>query len=774
MKLNLNAVNQAIKDSVIYNEGKKVTSISLVLKGRVMVCNKGVKIIVGSGSFIGISDVTQEAYQLNYIAYDDVMLYTFDMQSINRLDIVLNGNKDYRGLLVFSLNKFIAEISKAYFELCQGANGLYQFFAGAYHKYRDIKQQYNIEFGSFIREEEKVRYSSQVTLDDRKTQHQMELAMIPLDAYKTFYGSSLDVSIYQIEEQVEIINQFITECVEVVRYIQDIFEDLISSEEDCLYKVAANTAIKIGNSHLAYNSLVSLVDDMIEEIVSIENLFDKRAGYKFMTDRTEMENIYYKIIMGKHTDEGKSLQQEEGYNDEEVLSFMKNSLKQILDYSGLDKEDCQEVESLIIKFRNLNDRLAITEEVRTLRRNISKYYYILYEKVFLRAYKESPGPRVVDMFLRYGFLDEKLLSSHHLLTLYRLPENEKSSELCQVYDIREWLTAVYEGKKEPSKNEFDMDYRTVIRTRKNRKEITEVQEREFYQDQEKKLEFEIQNMFQYNNRLVNGQMGSFVPFLYDEVFLNSVEKSLITPEKVNDVIRKLRDVDYSLFYREIMYSNESEGIRREFMMVEVFPDIILMPTHGINGLMWQDISEKRRSNSGRFLLPIFSDTDLFGMLLKTCGRFRWELCRTLQGTSWNDIKVKSLTSEYSDYLQFYRKNKDITEEKKEKLKNQIQKARNNGREIFTMDYEVWIRYESSGSIRLNKIVRELMSTYCPFSKEIRERISGQPIFEVAMVRFQRETKKKVREMELRLHALQKDKIEIPQGLQDTQKYYLEM
>lgn len=52
------------------------------------------------------------------------------------------------------------------------------------------------------------------------------------------------------------------------------------------------------------------------------------------------------------------------------------------------------------------------------------------------------------------------------------------------------------------------------------------------------------------------------------------------------------------------------------------------------------------------------------------------------GMAWNDIKLKSLTSEYMDYIQFYRKNHDLSDEAREKVKPQIQKGRNNSREIF--------------------------------------------------------------------------------------------
>ena len=38
---------------------------------------------------------------------------------------------------------------------------------------------------------------------------------------------------------------------------------------------------------------------------------------------------------------------------------------------------------------------------------------------------------------------------------------------------------------------------------------------------------------------------------------------------------------------------------------------------------------------------------------------------------WNDITEPSLTSEYCDYIQFYRKNHDLSAEAKEKIKNAL-------------------------------------------------------------------------------------------------------
>jgi len=202
--------------------------------------------------------------------------------------------------------------------------------------------------------------------------------------------------------------------------------------------------------------------------------------------------------------------------------------------------------------------------------------------------------------------------------------------------------------------------------------------------------------------------------------------------------------------------------------------MILMPTVGCNSIMWQEIEGRKRDTSGRLLLPIFGETDLFDMVVKAMGRFRFELCRTIEGISWNDVREKSLTSEYSDYIQSYSKNRDLSEEQREKIKHQIQRGRNNIREIFVLDYCTWIQNESQGYLRLNKIARAILATYCPLAKELRERNLKQPLFEEAMARYLRNKQKKFRECSLSIKKLEKEHIEIPVEMEETLKFYSEL
>lgn len=304
--------------------------------------------------------------------------------------------------------------------------------------------------------------------------------------------------------------------------------------------------------------------------------------------------------------------------------------------------------------------------------------------------------------------------------------------------------------------------------------ITEEQQKQMMNDRMAKLDYEISNMFKTNHRLLTGQVSSFVPFLYTEGCTGSLHRCILTKDRINAAVQRLLKIDFSAFYRERLFQEGEDKFQKEYIVEEVFPDIIVFPSFGSNGIMWQELSGRRRNSKGRFLLPYFIDSDIDGVMIKLFGRFRWELCRTMQGSSWNNIQIKSLTSEYSDFIQFYRKNRDLSDDKKDKLKMQIQKSRNNTREVFVIDYENWIKHEAQGGLCLSKPVRAIMATYCPFRAAVRESMAEQPLFREAMAAFIRERGKKKKEYDLKFKVWEKDGVKVPEEVIRTKEYYVDM
>ena len=225
--------------------------------------------------------------------------------------------------------------------------------------------------------------------------------------------------------------------------------------------------------------------------------------------------------------------------------------------------------------------------------------------------------------------------------------------------------------------------------------------------------------------------------------INAIDKMLVTAEKLENALNEIRKVDYSVFYREVLFADPDKGINYERIMKEVIPDIILMPNAGSRVTMWQETEGVKNDTPGRIMFPIFTALDLDDLMLGAIGWFRWEMCRKIQGIHWNDVREKSLTAEYCTYIQFYRKNHELSADAKEKIKNALARAKNNYREVFVKDYVSWIKFESKGSFRLNKVSRDILIRYCPFAKAVRNELKANPLYQASISKFDVETAKKL-------------------------------
>ena len=780
MALTMNTVNQIAKGTVLYMQNSEVESISLVVKGRVLVYNAGTKIICGPGSFLGVSDLVQGRYGASYYVAEDAQIYPIKAKSMDDIEEIMENKNDYRGSIVMALSRQIVELYKVYTVLEKGAVSLKRFMEECYESYQEIAKKNSMAITKLAGVEE----VGDLELSDEieAAKYYIECATLPLDTQKKYYSHGNRIALHHLEEQLQIIDCFYEQCEMLAAYIQDLFKSVADSNENCLYNIVAEMALEMKKSKLDMHLVMKLIHSIKEKAKEVENFLMSKTGKKISVDKEKMEQVYELITSGLDEEEEESSDEVSaetaikyaGVNTEEIEKELAGSLSKILAYSQLPAETCEKFQQHVVSFINMHDKSSTDDDARKIRKNVTNGFYEVYEAVFLRDHKEKSNNRLIDLFLSYGFVDERLLTKEQMIELYCLEDHNDEQGPCKVYTIKQWLTAVLEGKKEPSKSEFDLDYEANLREMKKSGQITEDEMKAARTDLMKKFKYEVENLFRYNNKIVSGQVSIFVPILYKDVFMGHLDQSLMTTNKANHIMKKIVAVDYSLFYREAMLNSPEDGIEKEYIQKEVYPDIILLPTYGSNGAMWQEIEGRKRVSSGRFLFPIFSENDMEDIFIRICGRFRWELCRTIQGITWNDVKYKSLTSEYVDYIQFYRKNRDLSEEKKEKLKMQIQKGRGNTREVFVIDYVLWIRNECTGSLRLNKVAREVLATYCPFRKEIRDRVKSQPMFEAAMTKFNRERQKKVKDLDLRYRTLETKKLPILPEMQKTMEFYRDL
>ncbi len=500
---------------------------------------------------------------------------------------------------------------------------------------------------------------------------------------------------------------------------------------------------------------IELMRSILSEITRISDYKD------YLEEVTASFKSEYKYAMA---------QMRSAENGDEGIHQIKDALHVILGYSEAAPSTVQAFEKLIGEYAKSPDRMETTDEMRKLRKDISRIFYDIYYAVFMKSMDDPIPPLEVKMFLLFGFMDENLAGEENTATLAALARDWKSDPSGKVVTIREWLRLIYEMEVNPSKNEFDCDYFEYLKEQVTGGYITREDEAEYKKDRIKRLKFEIENFFTMGNRLTFGRVTTFIPVFTDDAVVRPIRPSLLTPEKIKGAIDAVREVDFSLFYRDSVTAFEELEINQFVVSKEVLPYVILMPNMGMRTSMWQEIDGKKRDTPARMMMPILFTEDLDYAVTKLCGEFRWEMCRRIQGVHWNDVTDPSLTSEYCDYLQFYRKNHEISPENREKIKLALQKSRNNYRSVFVSDYLAYIKNEATGSAKLNRVARSIVFRYCPFRSAKREDMKSNPLYADIIEKYGLKLAGKLRLIQVMVQKIKKMEEDVPETVLKQLEY----
>ncbi len=759
---------------LLIREGERISAILLMLNGKIDVYLSPLEPLAGEdnsttanycrlftldqNTFLSVNDIIrngQSSFSLK--SKEACNLYCFPATSLKGIKNIIATQKDYSTYIVSSLATLIDLSYNAYQKLlpiCDSIDTLTQNLCVYYWAIKDkyyfqnadnidgienYKKIYetakNSDYKFFPLDSDSLfsKYDIAVTQDDEaemdtsSIEYFARLLNVPLEQRKGFFNCDEIICEYHIQKGSDYLDFLVNSIKTLLSTLYKNLDLLYLSPDNLVQTYGKIIVDSKDDKEAAINGLAILkqaLEILSNNIEKLQNEFDCFTSLN-MPDLLG----YYDIIKEKASIKQSTITIDNiQIIGDELPQELENSAEKILKYCSCSQDIIDSINKRLSQFRMQKDKTSSDPEVRELRASLSSDFFVIYEDVFKQAQKEERCPRLISMFLNYGYMDERLLTKEQTISLYRLCDKDYSNSKHSIYSTKQWLERIYKNEKDPSINDFGQDYYDLFRDMKKRKIVTDQDKPAYDNDYNAKLSFEINNMIKTNQKVCHGQMSSYFPILHKDIITRDLEKAVLTPDKIERAIENILEMDFSVFYREIWYKNESKGIEKEPIMKEVLPDIILVPTFGSRGSMWQEITGRARNTPGRFILPAFTDESIDVLVLKLIGTFRWELCRTMMGISWNDITEKSLTSEYTDYIQFYKKNHDLTEDAKAKIKVQIQKNRNLMKDIFTSDYDTWINYESKGILRLNKIVRSILFRYCPLPKEIRGTLAKQPAF----------------------------------------------
>lgn len=738
-----------------------MTALHLITKGEVQVNYPGGFYRLGKGDVIGICELCSEVHFLSYTCFDETVILTYPINNMEALDDFMLKHPDVTRIFLLSMMRQIdilleqCSISEA------KCTGLHQSLIADCQKYSTLCGRYRIQ-GNLPE-----------GIDDAVTYFNEESPDVWLHSYYNglHHLYTTDISKPLILEPGVTLGMLRKGSLD----FRKTFSVLDEQYQYCS-QIAEFYFSQSGNDLFAlYSALYYQLDPRDEDAKLVEHDINRMIQDFESASVLSPEQFSSRVRSFQSAKERKpavadSLSAEDATLNQAILDELSGSMNTILEFGGCDSGFGDSFRKNVIAYKALEDKNSSDDAALRLRKKITSEFYDLYTAVFTRAVESPYLPMSVKMFLYFGYIDEELAGPAHCITLYNLACGMQDTSKYGVYTLYDWLIAIYNGDKNPSRNEFDEDYTDYIHKQKVSGTITASQETSLLRDPVSRVKYELQNQFPSTNKMTFGRVTTFCPLFTSDNVLKDLDASYLSATRITKTLDTIRSVDYTAFYRESLDYDNIELMGKEIIHVEYLPDIILMPNVGIRGVMWQEIEGKKRNTPGRMFFSIFHMEDINTTMVRLTGEFRWEMCKRIQGSRWNDVSDRSLTSEYFDYIQFFRKNHELGADAKEKIKNSLQKAKNSFKEMFVRDYIVWVLFEGAGSPRLNKVARKILFTYCPFPASQATALKQNPLFSELLEQQHIQTARKVHHLEVVIQKLKNSGVTIPETLEKELSY----
>lgn len=746
---------------VLYETGDVIDKIYLIIKGQVKATFPGGSYTLKSQDVVGVVEFGQSACELRYEALEKCQMveYAYD----GKLLAFLQKNGDIKKFLLFSVMKQFNEVFGFVKLQKNDYESLRNYISTVYDDYRWMCETIGVSAGELTDFDEIYSQESEDSVPDWMSGYYTNFSEIIMGSDPAHMESDFaaGVVIKTGEDVVKMVSSLETFKENRTRLLNllmnensmDLFELMLS-----LYLKAAK---KVGMDSPDIRPIFMGLTDVLGQAES--QGFDKEdffaARKRAYDDALKTAEMFSKVR-----------EEQQDTHGQEQMDVIRDSLETILGYAEMGDEFNQSFRAHVDKYKKTVNKNSTDDEDRKLRLQISKEFNALYIAAFIKSAEDIIVPTVVKMFFNFGYVDEELCGIDNAVYLCQLVDRIPSDPDHGIYSYYEWLQSIYDGRKDPGRNEFEMDFADFLHEEVRNHRISKADETEMFNDPVLRVKYELENVFSVVNKTSTGRILTFCPLFSEHNVVKSVESMLVNAEDIAEGINKIRRIDKSAFYRETMFADQENLVSNEIIDVEILPDIILAPNIGNRGIMWQEIEGKRRTTPARMFISMFQQEELFGQLLKLTGQFRWEMCKRVQGARWNDITEPSLTSEYFDYIQYYRKNNDLSAEAKEKVKNDLLRSKNSFREMFIRDYAIWIQFESQGSPRLNKVSRAILFAYVPFAASIRENLAINPMYKEMITRYDTKQKAKIHRMDNLMKKITNGGKVIPKEIEEQMQY----
>ena len=710
-------MNKYIKDQNIIQAGDPFLSFCIIAEGSVAASygssSASKPFILKKGDVIGIFEFGCKEYSFTYTALEDTQVISYPLRELTQLSALLEGQKDLCQFLVMSMVQNVTKVLTYYRQLFDQQEKLYQYILTAAENYQKLCQLYKLPMKNLSGKDKLQPFSYQQEAPDFWLEGYYQALKAPAMGKNPLLADSAIVMGLLVRCSQDI-HTIMYACQDIQDYLDDISHILLNDNNLDLFDLYTDLIFRAKNA----NKDTPILEDRLKKMLAIlqsHPAIDKDLAGMRIQD-------YEKNLRRDHSYEMAS---EESLS--QIQEKLAHSLDIILEYADSTHAACNEFRKFIEQYRELSDKNSLDRDAEYIRKQLTRLFNIIYTEAFQIALHDPTPPLVVMMFLNFGYVDMELAGIDNAAYLYSIAKSYQGDPENGIYTLYEWISAIFRGEKQPSRNELSQDYIAYVHTLRAQNKIDAQTAQSMQDDTLGKVMYELENMFPVVNKVTHGHYKTFCPIFVEGNVVKHLENALLTPYKLNEALDKILAVDFSAFYRSFLFTDEKVGLKENIDM-DIRPDFILMPNVGFSGICWQEIEGMQRSTPGRMMVSAFHMENLEKTLVQMIGDFRWELCRRVQGMRWNDVTEHSLTSDYYDYLMFYNKNRDLSQDAREKVKQSLVRARNSYKNMFIMDYTNWVLSESKGTVKLNKIARQIFATYCPFTAKICESLMTNGAF----------------------------------------------
>lgn len=743
------------KGKVIHKSGDPMTALHLITAGTVQVEYPGGTYQLKKADVIGICEICSEVHFLSYSATEGTSIMTYPVNNMEALDDLLQKHPDVARVFLLSLFRQINTL------LSQGSISemncatLYKNLMTDYEKYKTLCARYRVAPRTLDGFEDIAAYITEEDPDIWLNSYYLGLQHVYAGAASKVLVQEPGLSIGMLRKGSLDFRKTYTLLDEQNHYASQILQFYINGTGNDLFDFYTSLYYKLGANSEDAASLGADIKRMIQHFESNPALDANQVAQRVDSFRSKLSAI---------SAPASSSEAKEDSLGSTMQSDLTGSLNTILEYAGDAFKEADSFRQHVQEYKKLEDKNAMEDTASRLRKRLTAEFYDLYSAVFERSIN-TPMPIPVKMFVFFGYVDEELAGPANCTVLYNLALGIDDQSNFGVYTYYHWLLAIYNGEKPPSRNEFDEDYTDYLHKQKAQGNLTASQVSSMENDPLSRVKFELENMFQSANKVTFGRISTFCPLFTADNVLKDLKGSFVTVTQVSKALESIRSIDFSAFYRESMDHENMDIMGKEIIHVEYLPDVILAPNVGIRGVMWQEIEGKKRNSPGRMIFSIFHMEDLTTSMIRLTGEFRWEMCKRIQGPRWNDVSEKSLTSEYFDYVQFYRKNSELSGEAKERVRVSLQRAKNSFKEMFVRDYIIWVLFEGNNSPRLNKVARKILFSYCPFPAPLMSKLSQNPLYGELTERYKVLASQRVHHLEVLAQKVKNTGNKVPETLE---------